>query len=300
MKKSRQILGFGSLCAISLLVWWHVLVSTFSLAITDDEYTNILLILPLSLVLILVRRDVLLTKPQPNFQAGLSLLVAGVAALIWGKWAAVTHPDVALSLRMLGLVIWWMGAVVFCFGIQVFRSLRFPLFFLLWMVPLPGPVLAQIVTFLQLGSAHLTRFLFILTGIPVSMSGVVLSVPGIDIEVARECSSIRSSLMLMVASMVLAHLFLHSPWRKASVVIAAIPLSVVKNAIRIFTLTVLATHVDPRFLTGSLHHQGGVVFFLLALSILGIMIWLLRKTEGQGRSSRIYHFSPAGSPATHQ
>ncbi len=81
---------------------------------------------------------------------------------------------------------------------------------------------------------------------------IVVSIPGLDIEVAQECSSIRSSLMLVVTTMVLAHLFLRSWWRKVLLIAVAIPLSVAKNGFRIFTIGELGTRVDPSFLSGRL------------------------------------------------
>ena len=80
--------------------------------------------------------------------------------------------------------------------------------------------------------------------------GVRLSIPGLTLEVAKECSSIRSSLMLVVTTMVVAQLLLQSPLRKSVVVAAAIPLSIAKNGLRIFTIGTRGTRVDPAFLTG--------------------------------------------------
>lgn len=285
---SRRYLTFAILGVISLAIWGRALLATFSLAVGNGEYTHILLILPVGAALIFVRHDRPPASPRPGFLAGSGLLLLAVLTTTCSKWAyAATHADVALSLSMLALVTWWIGSIVLCFGIQVFRSLLFPLLFLFWLVPLPAFILDRIVALLQHGSALLTRSLFTTAGVPVSLNGVVLSIPGLDIEVAKECSSIRSSLMLMVASMVLAQLFLRSPWRKAAVVIAAVPLSVAKNAVRIFTLSTLATHVDPSFLTGRLHHEGGVVFFLLALGAICLMIWVLLRTEAERRFSQV-------------
>ncbi len=107
----------------------------------------------------------------------------------------------------------------------------------------------------------------------------MLSIPGLDIEVARECSSIRSSLMLIVTTMVLAHLFLRSRWRKILLIAAVIPLSVAKNGLRIVTIGVLGTRVDPGFLNGKLHHNGGILFFGLSVVSVGAVLWVLRRSE---------------------
>jgi exosortase/archaeosortase family protein len=70
-------------------------------------------------------------------------------------------------------------------------------------------------------------------------------------------------------------IFLVSPWRKALVVAVTIPLSVAKNGLRIFVITMLGTKVDPGFLTGRLHHDGGVVFLALALGAICVLLWAL-------------------------
>jgi exosortase/archaeosortase family protein len=108
-----------------------------------------------------------------------------------------------------------------------------------------------------------------------------LHIPGLTLEVAPECSSIRSSLMLIVTTMVLAQVLLRSPWRKVLVITVAIPLSIAKNGLRIFTLGMLATRVDPSFLTGRLHRQGGIIFFSVALAAIIFFLWILRRGEDQ-------------------
>ena len=109
--------------------------------------------------------------------------------------------------------------------------------------------------------------------------GTQLTIPGLTVEVARECSSIRSSLMLVVTTMVLTQMLLRSAWRKTVVIALAIPLSVAKNGLRIFVLAMLATRVDRSFLTGRLHHEGGVIYFLIALAAICLLIWVARRNE---------------------
>ncbi|PYV76981.1 MAG: hypothetical protein DMG96_12490 [Acidobacteria bacterium] len=144
--------------------------------------------------------------------------------------------DVQLSVGMLALLLWWIASFVVCFGTRASRSFLFPLLFLFWMVPIPSLPLNRTVEFLQAQSTTASRLMFSLIGVSVSQQGFVLSIPGVNIEVARECSSIRSSVMLLIASMVLAQVSLRSPWSKAAVIAATVPLSIAKNALRIVTL----------------------------------------------------------------
>jgi exosortase len=282
MTGTRRHLVFVLLGAVSLLVGWRPLVATFSLALNQQEYTHILLVLPVSAML-LVRecRDQRLPA-KPGFGAGGSLMAL---ALLIGLFSNVRLVDLAADvqrcLEMVALVTWWVGAFVLCFGVKAARALIFPLCFLYWLVPFPDVMLSRMVAWLQQGSSSAAYLMFVAAGVPVNGDGVILSIPGLTLEVAKECSSIRSSLMLIVTTMVLAQVALHSLWRKALLVAVAIPLSIAKNGFRIFTLGMLATRVDPGFLTGNLHHHGGFVFFSIALAVVFLLLWILRRSEGR-------------------
>lgn len=279
MTKLPAYLKFLVLCAVSLVAGWHPFLDTLALALRDDQYTHILLIIPVSATLIFLEREFLGPRAQPSIPLGLSLLVVAALIAASARWKAGLPHDVQVSLSMLALVTWWVGAFVLCFGVRRFRHFLFPLCFLFWLVPMPEFVLNWIVRLLQQGSAAAAHWLFTAVGVPVAQDGVVLSIPGLTIEVAKECSSIRSSLMLLVTSMVLAHLFLRSIWRKTVVMLAAIPLSVAKNGLRIFILSMLGTRVDPGFLHGNLHRHGGIVFFMSALLAQVLLLWLLSRSD---------------------
>ncbi|HXM12202.1 MAG TPA: exosortase/archaeosortase family protein [Terriglobales bacterium] len=281
---------FALLCIVSVGFWWQPLATTAKLALSNDAYTHILLILPLSAALIyldLKQQDVKSissnkspVNAQPSPLTGAVLLSLALAMNFYGRWAMRATPDdVRLSLGMFSLVTWWIASVVLCFGARTVRSFLFPLCFLFLIIPIPSLALNWIVEFLQQQSASAARILFHAIGVPVTQDGIMLSIPNLDIEVARECSSIRSSLMLVVTTMFLAHLFLSSWWRQALLVVAAIPLSVAKNGLRIVTIGALGTRVDPGFLTGKLHHNGGILFFGVAVAAVATLLWMLWRTE---------------------
>jgi exosortase len=277
MTRLQPHLKFSLLVAGSIVVGWRPLLDTLALALRRDEYTHILLILPISAALVFSDWSSPKIDSKPARQIGSALLVAAVLIGLRARFAA--PADVRLFLDMLGLVTWWLGAFAICFGIGAFWSLLFPLCFLFWLVPIPAPALNKIIAFWQQGSALSASLLFSAWGVPVTQDGIMLSIPGLSLEVAQECSSLRSSLMLLVTSMVLAHLFLRSIWRKTAVVLAAIPLSIAKNGVRIFTISMLGTHFDPAFLHGNLHRNGGILFFLLALFAILLLLWLLSRSE---------------------
>lgn len=160
--------------------------------------------------------------------------------------------------------------------------------------------LEHVIAFLQQGTASLTRDMFAILGVPVTQSGTAVSVPGLSIEVAAECSSIRSSMILVVMATVMACLMLRSYWGRAIVILASIPLAVAKNALRVFTLQGLGAYVDPAVLNSPLHHQGGVLFLGIAVAALFAVVCLMRRLECRrgktGTPANVSHLSMTARP----
>ena len=185
-----------------------------------------------------------------------------------------------LSLKMLSVLIFWIGGFVLFYGIKAFKIASFPLLFLIFMVPIPGRALETVVYLLTCGSAEATHGFFKLTGVPVLREGFSFQLPGLNIQVAEQCSGINSSIALFVSSIVAAQLFLRTGWKKLVLVLSIFPIAILKNGMRIVTLSLLGIYVDPRILAGKLHTSGGIPFFIVALAMLAPILWGLRKTDG--------------------
>jgi exosortase len=275
---------FAGLLLFVLAISWRTLYQLFVLSLNRNEYTYVLLVVPVSLTLIYFERknlpaDLAYSPYWGGLLLGLSVVLKG-----WLKWGGqALAADQSLTLRVLSLVLAVVGSVVLCYGLPVLRRMTFAILFLFFLIPLPESYLLRVVDFLKEGSMEATHATFRLVGIPALREGFLLSLPGLTIEVAEECSGIRSTTMLFLSGMVLAHLFLRSPWRQAVVVLFLVPLSIAKNALRIFVLTTLAIYVDPEFLNGPLHQDGGVVFFVLSLVAVVLLIRALQTEQDKPR-----------------
>ena len=208
------------------------------------------------------------------------MLLAAMALYVY----VVTHasfqdPEAFLPGATLAIVLLWQGAFLLCYGSAAWRKASFALFLLMLMVPFPQSILDRAIYFLQEGSTEIAYVLFKAVGVPVLRQGFILAVPGVTIEVAKECSGIRSSVALFITCLLAAHVFLRTGWKKLVFVLLAFPLAIVKNGIRITSLTLLSVYVNPGFLHGSLHHDGGFVFFLLALAILAPVLIAFQKSD---------------------
>ncbi|MGH9453542.1 MAG: exosortase/archaeosortase family protein, partial [Terriglobia bacterium] len=203
-----------------------------------------------------------------------------------------TDSTASLSAATAWILLLLIGIFTLCYGTRAVRTALFPILFLILMVPIPEPVLNSVAVLLQRASCETTYLLMTLGGAPVLRNGFVLSLQAGSIEVAKECSGIRSTLGLLIGSLVASHLFLRSPWKKALFASSVVPVSIFKNALRIVCLYWLGFHTDKRFLTGQLHRHGGIPFSLVALGILGPVLWILRRSEarptGKGLGTKLH------------
>jgi exosortase len=192
-----------------------------------------------------------------------------------------------LTLQILAFLCFAVAGYVAVLGLAVARRTWFALAFLLFAVPLPDFVLSRLIYWLQAGSAEVAGWLFDLSGVPVLREGFIFRLPRMSIEVAQECSGIRSSIALIILAVLVAHFSFRPFWKKLVFVFAGVVMMLIKNGIRIATLTLLANYVNPGFLYGRLHHQGGVVFFIFGLALLVPLYWWLRRGEASPGSSQV-------------
>jgi exosortase C (VPDSG-CTERM-specific) len=162
-------------------------------------------------------------------------------------------------------------------------SVALPMSFLAFLIPMPDGVADALEIASMRASADVAAWMVRLTGVPLLRDGQVFALPGITLQVAQECSGIRSSWVLFITSLVASHLFLKSSWRRTMLVAFVIPLGIVRNGFRILVIALLCVHVSPRMIDSVIHHQGGPLFFALSLVPLTCLLWLLRRGERRRR-----------------
>lgn len=210
---------------------------------------------------------------------GVGLIATSIAGTVLQRRLWPTGSTASLSAATAWILLLFIGIFILCYGTRPVRAAHFPILFLILMVPIPKPALDRMTVLLQRASCETTYLLMTLGSAPVLRNGFVLSLERGSIEVARECSGIHSTIGLLIGSIVAGHLFLRSGWKKAFLAFSVVPVSIFKNAVRIVCLYWLGTHTDKRFLTGELHRYGGIPFSLVALAILGPLLWMLRKSD---------------------
>jgi exosortase C (VPDSG-CTERM-specific) len=227
---------------------------------------------------------------QDSAHVGLGRPILGTLSLLTGLlilggyWLAKIqgwspNSNDSLSITILSFLSILLGGGLIFFGRSTLGSIAFPLAFLLFMIPLPMFMVERIETFFQQTSAEAASALFNLSGTPVFRQGVLFQFPTIAIGVAKECSGIHSSLVLFISSLLAGYIFIRNPWKRAVLALAVIPLGIMRNGFRIFTIAMLCVQIDPEMINSPLHRRGGPIFFALSLVPFFSLLFLLQKSE---------------------
>jgi exosortase len=266
----RQVLVATGLVVLAFLaLFWPTfgwMVERFEAP--DSYYSHGWLVPLASAWLIWQRRAELTRLPLRSSYGGLLLLVPSVLLHVAAVWARLHF----VSGFMLVTSVW--GLVWTLWGRQAAWALRFPLAFLLFMVPLPGVVLIGLSFRLKLAAAWLAAKILTLCGIAASQAGSIIRLPGLIVSVDDTCSGLRSLISLTALSTLWTTLLPGaSAWRKAALVAASIPIALVANMVRILVLTMVALVWGVPASEGFIHYGSGMVIFAVALLALA---WLGR------------------------
>lgn len=279
-------IAFAVFLITSVALFWEQLWALASLAYRSDYYSHAIVIPAITGYLLVREQNRIFKEIRTDPLGGIPFLVAGSLVLASREWGVSPgDQQLRLFLAILSIVLIWLGGFTLCYGRYSFRKALFPLLLLGLMVPLPMVVMDGFIHLVRAGSADVASAIFGVLGIPVFRHGFYFMLPGLTIEVAKECSGIHSTLALVVLSLLAGYLFLRSSWKRAFLLLLVVPIVAVTNGLRIATLTLLAEYVDKGILGSSLHRRGGVLFFLLALLLLAMVVRLISKQSGPSTSA---------------
>jgi exosortase C (VPDSG-CTERM-specific) len=246
-------------------------------------HSHILLIPFVSAYLLYLRRDQLPKKRAADLPFGIVLLAGGLGVFLFTRWSDFVGRAPADSSYFVLLALSFLCCLAaggfFFFGRDWMRAAAFPLAYLIFMVPMPDAMADALETASKYASAEVANVLFHFSGTPILRAGLVFQLPNITIEVAQECSGIRSSWVLFITSILAANLFLKTRWRRFALVAFVIPLAILRNGFRIAVIGLLCVNAGPQMIHSAIHRRGGPVFFLLSLVPFLLLLWLLRKGE---------------------
>ena len=226
--------------------------------------------------------------PHPSWY-GLLLLGFGLFVLIVGRLGA------ELFLARFSLLLVLAGLIVVFLGWKFFRAVFFPWIFLILMIPIPTILFNQITFPLQLLTSRVAAEVLPLFGVPVLREGNIIQLPGKTLEVAEACSGIHSLISLFTLAIIYGYLMEPRRWVRWLLALAAIPIAIAANSVRIIGTGLLVQHY-PDKADGYYHASWGFIIFVISLFLLYALhtvigfFWPPKAEEAIGAS-------PAAEPA---
>lgn len=199
-------------------------------------------------------------KPEPAFLLGGAVLFAGLFFYIVGQsqgiLIAATGSQLLVLVGLILLLAGWKGLV----------CLWFPLFFLIFSVPIPGWIMDALTAPLKIYLSELvTSWLFDI-GYPVAQNGVIVFIGQYQLLVKDACVGLNS--LFSLSSVGLLYIYLSKPAKKihvAVLLLAILPISFMANAVRVTGLVLITYYLGEEAGQGFLHDFSGIVMFVAAL-----------------------------------
>jgi exosortase len=258
------LVAFGALFAPTLAglarEWW-----------TSPDAGHGLLLAPLAIWL--GYRSGLDRTSRPAPWWGLLVLLGSVLLRFAG---ALAVEQFSQRVALLGGL---MGLTLFFFGWRQLLRWWLPAALLVLSIPLPAIVLNQLALPLQLQASRMGAALLEWRQIPVRLAGNVILLPGHQLFVTEACSGLRSLTALLSLGLLMGALWLRSPVLRALLIVAAVVMAVLVNAVRVFLTGFFVYFISPEMGQGFLHLSEGWLLFVVSLAVLGGVTWLARGLE---------------------
>lgn len=250
---------------------WQNLVRVWS---SSDDYSHGFLIVPLSLFIVWLKRDEFSKATIRSNWLGLPLVVVSLLLYLVAVYAEI------LTLAPLSMILFLGAGVLFLYGRQVLKICLFPLFLLVFMVPVPAQIYAALTIPLQLFVTKMTVFVAaFLMGIPLFHEGNVLYLPEHTLQVVEACSGLRSIMALLTVGVVAGYFGLRSNPLRAVLFVSAVPIAILVNIVRVLVMVIAFYHFDYDLTRGTAHTVFGALIFGLAILLFLLLLKVLSLCE---------------------
>lgn len=275
-----RLVGYAGFLVLLTLLFIQPLAKLMWHAAQSDLHSHIILVPFITGYLLYLQRGQTSAAYRTSIAGTIVLGAIGIGMLAGGiSWRGSLSLNDGLALMALAFISFVAAGGFLFLGSKWMAASAFPLAFLIFLVPLPDAAVDWLEKASMLASADAAALYFRLTGTIVFRQGQVFHLPGIVLQVAQECSGIRSSWVLFITSLLASQVFLKTRWRRLLLVAFVIPLGILRNGFRILVIGLLCVHVGPHMIDSPIHHRGGPVFFAFSLVPLALLLWWLRRQE---------------------
>lgn len=256
--------------------WWPVLLGMLVLYVptfydlfnglwATEEQVHGPIILALSIWLIhrLWPRMIEKSAGKPTSVTGWAVFVIALVFYVIGR-------SQQIMLFEMGSFIWMLAAILLVKrGSSALKVVWFPLFFMLFMIPLPGTVVIVLTMPMKMAVSYVTEHILYWANYPIARNGVTLQIGQYQLLVADACAGLQTLLTLESLGLFYLNVVRHtSIFRNVALAILIVPISFTANVIRVITLTLITYYFGDEVGQGFLHQFAGIVLFLSALILI--------------------------------
>jgi exosortase B len=254
---------------LMLLAGWLVmyLPSYATLARTvwaSDEQGHGPIIMAVAIWLMWRRREALAAlQARPQLGAGMAVFAFAALLYVVGRSQAILLFEVGSQIPLL------VALLLLLKGGAAVRLFAFPLFFLLFMVPLPATLVAAVTTPLKSAVSAVASSVLHAVGYPVGRTGVILTVGPYQLLVADACAGLNSMFTLEALGLLYMQLMNYqSLARNIFLAVIVVPIAFAANVIRVVILVLVTYHFGDEAGQGFVHGFAGMVLFMVALLLI--------------------------------
>jgi len=239
-------------------------------SVKDTYYSHGFLVpFIIAFIVWLKRGELAKLKIQPANNMGWAFFITGISIhALSALWRVYFSSGFSLILVIIGLVLLFLGKTFL-------RKLLFPIFFLLFMIPLPLVAIANISFKLKIFASQISTAILNGLGVAAIRDGSVIKTMHSYLVVEDPCSGIRSLIALIALGALMAYFSNISRTRKAVLFVSAIPIAIAGNVIRIVGLSLVSEMYGAKWATGLFHDTMGILVFVFAFFSLLIIGKLL-------------------------
>lgn len=187
----------------------------------------------------------------------------------------------------IGSVIWLLAGILLLLrGSAALKAQWFPLFFMFFMIPLPGAVVDAVTMPMKMAVSYVAENVLFWADYPIARTGVILQIGQYKLLVADACAGLHTLFTLEALGLLYLNIIRHdSLVRNVTLAILIVPISFTANVIRVIVLTLITYHFGDEAGQGFLHGFAGMVLFLSALLLIIAVDSLIQLSIGMINAS---------------
>jgi exosortase B len=201
----------------------------------------------------------------PHADARPANVAGAIALLIGGLIYAVGRSQDVLFLDALSQIPVAIGVVLLLWGWKGLKVMWFPIFFLFFLIPVPGSIVDAVTAPLKMGVSYVAEWLMFLAGYPIARQGVTLHIGQYQLLVADACAGLNSIFALEAVGVFYMSVAGHTnKWRNIALATLIIPISFVSNVLRVIALVLVTYYFGDAVGQGFVHDFAGILLFMAA------------------------------------